>query len=180
MAYTAPKQYGIEQATSTDLNTYQRDNLSYLFDRECCVVHNGTSTQSVTVGAWTALTFNAEQLDTDAMHDTSSNTSRINTPNAGIWLCHAYIKWGNLGAAHRSTSVGIKHSTEASLSPSGEGAVSHWWYAEHGAGVSRIIEASSGYVEVYAYLGGGSGTNIIVAEAMSHPVFSVVKIRDGV
>ena len=180
MAYTAPKQYGVEAATSSDLNTYQRDNLSYLHDRECCVVHNGSTAQSVTVATWTAITFSTEHCDTDGMHSTSSNTSRITIPNAGIWLCSGQVTWASMGANHRCLSIGIKHSSESAVSPSGWGGVSHWWHYSHGQCVSRLIEASDGYVELFAYQGGGSGTNAIQGTAMTSPVFSVIKIRDGV
>jgi len=44
----------------------------------CMIFNNGT--QSITSGAFAALTFNAEDFDDSSMHSTSSNTSRITIP----------------------------------------------------------------------------------------------------
>lgn len=38
---------------------------------------------ALSAGAWTALTFNSERFDTDAMHSTASNTGRLTVPSGG-------------------------------------------------------------------------------------------------
>lgn len=55
-------------------------------DIGCRLKNSGT--QSVLAGATTALTFDQEDYDTDTMHDTGSNTTRITFTTAG-----KYIVW---------------------------------------------------------------------------------------
>lgn len=59
-----------------------------------CRVYNST-TQSITTGSFQAVTFDTEEYDTDAIHDTGSNTSRLVVPAAsgGKWICTAHVKW---------------------------------------------------------------------------------------
>lgn len=42
-----------------------------------------TTAQTIGTAAWTAITFNSEDIDSASMHDTSSNTSRITVPAGG-------------------------------------------------------------------------------------------------
>lgn len=56
----------------------------------------GTS-QTLPTGALTAITFPAEDYDTDSMHSTSSNTSRVTVPYAGLYLVNNYITTGAAG-----------------------------------------------------------------------------------
>jgi len=62
----------------------------------CMLFNNGT--QSISSGAFTALTFNAEDFDDGGLHSTVSNTSRITIPTnmAGIYL----VGGGTSCAAH--------------------------------------------------------------------------------
>jgi len=48
-------------------------------------IPNGTST----------IAFNTEDFDVGAVHDTSSNTSRLTAPIAGIYVVSGYVYWGN-------------------------------------------------------------------------------------
>jgi len=47
-----------------------------------CAVYNSAAIP-LTNGDWTTLTFDSERFDTDAMHSTSSNTSRLTIPAGG-------------------------------------------------------------------------------------------------
>src|SRR4051794_16526480 len=53
-----------------------------------CAVYNDAA-QSIPDGALTALTFNTEHFDTDSIHSTSSNTSRLTCQTAGIYVITA-------------------------------------------------------------------------------------------
>lgn len=47
-----------------------------------------STTQSINTGTWTAVLFDTEDFDTDAIHSTASNTSRFTVPSgkAGKWM----------------------------------------------------------------------------------------------
>lgn len=56
----------------------------------------GTS-QTIPTGTLTAINFPAEEYDTDSMHSTSTNTSRVVVPFAGLWLVNTYVGTGSAG-----------------------------------------------------------------------------------
>lgn len=55
-----------------------------------------SATQGITRNTWTTVTFDSEVFDTDTLHDTSTNNSRITVPIAG-----KYFVWAN---AHMDTT----------------------------------------------------------------------------
>lgn len=84
MAFTTPKSWSTSNVlTATDLNTYVRDNISWLAtDKPTCRAKR-TSVQSIANSTLTAIQFDAEDWDSASMHSTSSNTSRITVPSGG-------------------------------------------------------------------------------------------------
>lgn len=70
--------------TAAQWNTYGRDNLLALRalpDHRCNAYHN--TTQVVTAGNTDSLSLNSEVFDTAAMHDVSTNNSRITIQSGG-------------------------------------------------------------------------------------------------
>jgi len=65
--------------------------------------------QAIPNATWTALTFDSERYDTDTIHSTSSNTSRLTCKTAGKYLIHAQVQWE--GNADSTRYVSIKHSS---------------------------------------------------------------------
>jgi len=74
--------------------------LATSFDLESAIfspavrVH-GSGNQTITTGSTTGLTFNTERFDTDGMHSTVSNTSRLTAKTAGIYLITGNVRWAN-------------------------------------------------------------------------------------
>ena len=60
------------------------------------------SAQSVATGAGTILTFDNEKFDTDAIHDTISNTSRLTCKTAGVYVVSGF-------GSFTSNSTGYRH-----------------------------------------------------------------------
>ena len=58
-------------------------------------VFNSTdiSVPQLTLGNWQTLSFNSERWDTANLHDTATNTSRLNAPAAGKYYIFTNITW---------------------------------------------------------------------------------------
>lgn len=56
-----------------------------------CVAAYNSGQQTVATTSTTALTLDSEDVDTDTMHDTASNTSRLTAPSTGKYLITASI-----------------------------------------------------------------------------------------
>lgn len=68
----------------TEWNTDIVDNIRFLADPPRVFTYR-SSNQSIPNATETTVTFNAEKFDTDAMHSTSVNTSRITAVTAGLY-----------------------------------------------------------------------------------------------
>lgn len=62
------------------------------FDPPACRVYHDT-TQSIAHGTFQALVFNTERYDTNAMHSTSSNTSRVTINTAGLYVLNMHAEF---------------------------------------------------------------------------------------
>jgi hypothetical protein len=80
-----------------------------------CAVSNSADI-AATSGASTLLTFNTESFDTDSMHSTVSNTSRITFNTAGVYSVGAMITWTASGAgSYRQLSLRLNGTTTIGL-----------------------------------------------------------------
>lgn len=69
-----------------------------------CRVYN-SGALSVNNTTLTALTFNSERHDPDAMHSTSSNTSRITIPEDGLYVVGAGVQWDSNSTGYRYIGI---------------------------------------------------------------------------
>lgn len=92
MAYsTTPTVAAGDVFPAAHWNTYVRGNLNHLADPpRCLVVSTANQTGITTAGA--ALTFTNEAYDTDAMHSTASNPSRITFITPGYYAGYAIVQ----------------------------------------------------------------------------------------
>lgn len=125
-----------------------------------CRVYN-SSAQSIPNTTWTTITFNGDRYDTEDLHSTVSNTSRLTAPTGKGGM---YLVWfgGQMG-----DTIG---SIQARFRNNGSGA----YYAIQGTGTagdtdpsSRYISmaamvplAAGDYVEVQIYHDHGSASNL--------------------
>ena len=86
MAYVTPGHVASGQTTgvSTALQTYETD-LTFLLNPPRVQCTNSTGIVLPTSGTYTLLTWDTETFDTDGMHSTSSNTSRLTATTAGYY-----------------------------------------------------------------------------------------------
>ena len=65
--------------------------------------HN--TTQSIPNATDTALAMNSEEYDTDTIHDTATNNSRLTFKTAGKYLVWAEIEWAANGTGERFVAI---------------------------------------------------------------------------
>ena len=75
-----------------------------------CSVYS-SSTQSIPNSSHTAVNFNSEHFDTDSMHDTSTNNSRITVKTAGKYMVVANIVFAFNATGQRQVQIRVNGST---------------------------------------------------------------------
>ncbi len=74
---------GADDATLV-ADSSQTTGLAWQIQPAAAVYNSGAFTPDVS--AWTSITFDSERIDTDAVHSTSTNTSRLTVPTGGDGL----------------------------------------------------------------------------------------------
>lgn len=94
MAWTSPTTRATDDLVTASIwNADLVDNLLYLYSGlpSTRVYHN--TTQAYTAAARAAQSFNTERWDSDTMHDTSTNNSRITIKTAGKYIVVGHQAW---------------------------------------------------------------------------------------
>lgn len=108
-----------------------------------------SATQSVSNGVTAAATFDSESWDNSTMHSTSSNTSRITVPSAGV-----YIVTGELNPTAGGGATGSGYQHGAAIRVNGTTLVARHIWSEgtttmDGRSISAQVKlAASDYVEL--------------------------------
>jgi hypothetical protein len=128
---TVPDKASGDLFTETMWDVSIRDNLNNLMSPPMCLV--GASASSVPTATLTTISYATEILDTDAMHSTVTNTSRLTVSTVGLYILSAYALWqGNATGRRRS---------EGYLTGSGSPAIVN----EANAGTSGSVSTSVGF-----------------------------------
>jgi len=122
-------------------------------------------------GSGSAVAFNTERFDTDTIHDTVTNNSRLTCKTAGKYLIVGNVDWEGASTGTRALSIRAGGSTiEASVwsPPNGTNALRQ--------SVSCLLDmAVNDYVELVAFQDTGSNKNV-TSSANFSPAFSMVKV----
>lgn len=155
MAYTTPRTWVTgEVVTAALLNTHLRDNISYLANPPTCRAYHNT-TQSIPTGSNTLFALNSERYDTDAMHDTVTNNSRLTAKTAGVFSVTGGCQWAASAVGFRSIFLIVNgatifaHTTLASVTGAVEMAVAGQWKC-----------AVNDYIEIWGVQTSGGGLNL--------------------
>lgn len=70
----------------------------------CCRAYH-TLDQSTANATETTLAFNSERFDTDTIHDTATNNSRLTCRSAGKYQITAFVTWGANATGNRYISI---------------------------------------------------------------------------
>jgi hypothetical protein len=83
-----------EKVTADKLNAATKTPLDFMMNppRSCAFQSADLSTTS---GTWTLIPLVGEQYDTDSMHSTTTNTSRIYINTSGLYLLSVYARWND-------------------------------------------------------------------------------------
>ena len=119
----------------------------------------------------TVLTFNSECFDTDAIHDTITNPSRLVCKTAGLYLIVGHVRFASNPTGFRYIYIRVNGTT--SLGVQETPAVS---------GVPTILSvatlyqlAVNDYVELVVFQNSGAALNVEVSVAQS-PEFALVRV----
>jgi hypothetical protein len=87
MAYATPRTWVAgDVLTAAQLNQDIRDNVGFLANPPACRIYHNADQSIPHNVATTILAFNSERYDTDTMHDTVTNNSRITFTTAGLYV----------------------------------------------------------------------------------------------
>jgi len=115
MPFTTPATWSTnEVVTAAKMNTHVRDNISFLGSPPMCSV-KASGVQAISTAVSTVLLAGTETKDTDGMHSTSVNTSRITINTAGHYLVSATVRFAVNATGVRFQSFYIDATTEDAM-----------------------------------------------------------------
>lgn len=124
-----------------------------------------TTTQSVNDSALTPISLDAEEFDTDTMHDPGVNPSRITVPagEAGKYLAIARLSWAGNITGLRAVILYINGALHTASYVNPVGIFSTI------VAVSKVLNLSVGdYVEMYGYQTSGAALNTVAGAIWNH------------
>ena len=167
MAYSAPPNFTTGQVvTESDMDTLS-DDISFLASPPRCRIYNSAAI-SVANASVQALTFNSETFDTDTMHSTAVNTSRITFTTAGTYLVGGGIAFAAAAGGTRRAGIirlgGATVLKQAEIRPS----VGTTYVPVP----SELYSFTAGqYVELCAYQDSGAALDVDPSAGGYSPVF---------
>lgn len=151
--------------TASDLNGPHgpKGTGDFLLSPPRATVYNAASV-SLTTATWTLATFDTDKQDTDTIHSTSSNTSRLVATTPGLYLVTAQVYFAPSGTGNRGVNFtpnggGTRASTNAALSDGFCAGVNNTNQL-----VSVSFEwsaAEDDFLEMWVYQSSGSGLNLV-------------------
>lgn len=157
-AWTAPRTWVTsELVTSAIMNTHVRDNLLALRSHIGARAYHNAN-QSITSATLTVLALNSERYDTDTIHDTATNNSRLTCKTAGV-----YAISGNVSFAANATGL-----RELDILLNGATMIASKTVGNVGGTVATIVDvgcdyllAVNDYVELRVYQDSGGALNVL-------------------
>lgn len=121
-----------------------------------------SANQSINSGVATVVTWDTEDFDTDTMHDTGSNTSRLTAPIAGKYLVYGIAQWVIDATGSLAKMVGFYFYKNGSIYnlgnfiPDGTGTIGTIC-----TGSVIVSLAAADYMEMYVYQESGGAMNLL-------------------
>lgn len=111
MAYSTPITWTAgSYPTAAQFNANIRDNVSFLANPPACRVYHNAA-QALTTAVEASLAFNSERFDTNTMHDTVTNNSRITFTTAGLYVVTLNVTFASNATGNRVTTIRLNGAT---------------------------------------------------------------------
>lgn len=167
MAWTTPKTFAVGNVlAAADLNTYQRDNTRWLgTDKPHCRVRNSANVSHTSTGNYQAVTFDSERVDVGAMHDTSSNTSRLTVPagGGGLYAAGGLIEFAANATGRRGIQIRLNGTTIIARTEAANLGAN-----DHPLTIATVYQLTAGdYLELMGFQGSGGNLNMAATSAYS-------------
>ena len=148
--------------TASDENTYVRDPQSFWLNRPRVHAY-AAAAQTLTTGTVTLVPFDTEAYDSDGMHSTSSNTSRLVVNTGGLYWCSFGVTFATNATSWRYLNI----RKNAAGAPAGGTSVYQGFVP--GLAVSNnnitasfdLVLAAGDYLEVFASQNSGANLNTV-------------------
>lgn len=149
-----------DDATSARLNTHATA-ITELQGLDRCWVYNSANISVATSGTPQALTFNSEQYDSNGMHSTVSNTSRITIQKDGYYNFYGHAAWAGNATGYRELKVVKNGTTDIWIvRQDGQGAST---VVHQGIAVPPFSSTTGDYYELYATQTSGGALNALTS-----------------
>jgi hypothetical protein len=110
MAYSSPATVVTATTITSTWGNSVKAATDYLANPPACRVYHST-TQSAANATATTLSFNSERYDTNTMHDTVTNNSRITMTTAGLYLVTAHVAFAANATGQRDLYLQVNATT---------------------------------------------------------------------
>jgi len=158
MAYSSPA--AIVTGTTISKTTFGdvvKADLDFLANPPACRVYNSAATTSIPNNAATTLTFDSERFDTDSMHSTVTNTSRITVNTAGLYVVNAQVFFAGNGTGERYVAINVNGATTIVRVQQVTNTTTGPWRAQ---AITLWKAAATNYFEVSVFQNSGAALNI--------------------
>ena len=160
-----------DKALNSDLTTHIANNAidAHATTQFAQVAH--TSSTTLPNMTWTTLPFNTEYSDTNSIHDSVTNNSRLTCQKAGVYLIVGAVTVAGITSGFASLRIlfnGITPMVSSSLNGVTGGATDIQY-------INLVILSIGDYIELQAYQNRGSATSTVAA-LPGTPKFSMIKI----
>ena len=120
------------------------------------------SDQTIPDSTPTALTFDAESIDTSNAHSVAIQTSRLTAPTSGFYVISGYVHWGGTTSGSRTARIRMNGTTTLTQTT-----VTQVAAEEQHQSVSTVMYLSTGdFVELVVDQDAGhGGTPVVVGTA---------------
>jgi hypothetical protein len=139
-----------------------------------CVFVKSSVNQSIANGVNTTLSFDLEDYDTDNLHSTTTNNSRITISRAGLWLFFATVVFASNSTGFRTVYLGINGGGSIGVTRVTVNAVSGIETYVCAAGMKNL--SVNDYVEVIVSQNSGAALNVLSGLAGINTHFGAIYI----
>ena len=175
MGYTAPTTRATSNLiTAAIWNTDVVENIKFLANPPACRVYHGSAQSWPSTASSAASAFNSERYDTDGMHSTVTNNSRITINTAGLYLIGGHGEFAANSSGTRFIGIRVNGSAYIAASLHDVAGTLNGYVS-----IATVYKfAATDYAELYFAQTSGSTLNLASAVATS-PEFHATWIGLG-